>query len=579
MSTTIDDTLLSSFENMDISVDLQSKTDIELLVMFETDISASLRKEIITEFYNRDKNLVIESINNVLNSYITNKSSMKKTIILWVINNKNFNFPIRIRCIETLEQLDSKFRSDDNYLNSLEDVMNEPLEFKRNYEVSTTFFWNVFKGVIKRNNNPSEYLLKRLCEIWKVIILDSTLQEEFRYKLLQSLCNSADDNIHDNLKVSFSEIAITNAWNDYRYYIYIIQFIIRSNGLKISHLDILNNLIITKNLNSNAKADIADFFLGIRENYSSFSLPENVDNYKQIGKEILEKIAFEEGGPKTIYNNSQNIHKVDVDSTINPFIEKLLSINIEIPSNEDEYDDFVEEVVDKIKDYCSSFYTSENQVRVIGAINRFILDNTLYSKYSVSLLNLLIRSYYYIQTHEYKDELMKRLCEELCDMADTCTTGHIGRLVNIFSGYDLSVSIPVEDEIKSCVYARLTKIIGDKPEDIRDLILDSMGLSEEIKSREKRVIDSSEKLIGTIGTYIKEDGTTMDFILKEEDIIKEHLIHKTEDPEMMFNNLLGKDISNLLDELRKEYSSIISEQDLDYYFRKAINLFQVGEGI
>jgi len=194
-------------------------------------------------------------------------------------------------------------------------------------------------------------------------------------------------------------------------------------------------------------------------------------------------------------------------------------------------------------------------------------------------LNLLIRSYYYIQTHEYKDELMKRLCEELCDMADTCTTGHIGRLVNIFSGYDLSVSIPVEDEIKSCVYARLTKIIGDKPEDIRDLILDSMGLSEEIKSREKRVIDSSKKLIGTIGTYIKEDGTTMDFILKEEDIIKEHLIHKTEDPEMMFNNLLGKDISNLLDELRKEYSSIISEQDLDYYFRKAINLFQVGEGI
>ena len=579
MSTNIDDTLLSSFESMEISVDLTLKKDIELLIMFESDISSSLRESIITELYSRDKNLIIECINNILNSYITNKSSMKKSIILWVINSKNFNFPIRIRCIESLEQLDPRFRSDDNYLTSLEDVMNEPLEFKKKYEVGTTFFWNVFKGVIKRNNSPSQYLLNRLCEIWKVVILDTILQEDFRYKLLQSLCNSVEDNIDDKLKFSFSEIALCNNWDDYRYYMYIIQFIIRSNNLLTSHLDILYNLISARQLNSNAKADIADFFLGIKENYSSNILPEDIDNYKQLGKEILEKISFEEGGPRTFYNNSQNIHKVDVDSTINPFIEKLLNVNITIPSNEDEYDDFVDEVVDKIKDYCSTFYPPENQIRVIGAINRFILDNTLYSKYSVSLLNLLIRSYYFIDSHEHKEELMKRLCEELCDMADTCTTGHIGRLVNIFSGYDVTVTIPVEEEVKSCVYARLTHIIGDKPEEIRDLIFDCMGFSDEIRSREKTVIDSSQSLIGTKSTYINENGVRVDFILEEKDIIKDQLIHKTEDPEVLFYRLLGKDLSLLLDELRKEYSSIISEQELDTYFRKAVNHFQVGEGI
>lgn len=579
MSTNIDDTLLSSFESMEISLDLTLKKDIELLIMFESDIPSSSRQSIITELYNRDKNLIIECINNILNAYITNKSSMKKSIILWVINSKNFNFPIRIRCIETLEQLDPKFKSDDNYLTSLEDVMNEPLEFKKKYEVGTTFFWNVFKGVIRRNNSPSLYLLNRLCEIWKVVILDTTLQEDFRYKLLQSLCNSTEDNTDDKLKFSFSEIALSNNWEDYRYYIYIIQFIIKSNNLLIGHLDILNNIITIRQLNSNAKADIADFFLGIKENYSQYILPEDIDNYKQLGKEILEKIAFEEGGPRTFYNNSQNIHKVDVDSTINPFIEKLLNVNIIIPSNEDEYDDFVEEVVDKIKDYCSSFYPPENQIRVIGAINRFILDNTLYSKYSVSLLNLLIRSYYYIESHEFKDELMKRLCEELCDMADTCTTGHIGRLVNIFSGYDVTVTIPVEEEVKSCVYARLTRIIGDKPEEIRDLIFDCIDTPDKLKSLEKKHIDSSSSLIGTKATYVNEDGKIVDYILKEEDIIKDQLIHKTEDPEVLFYRLLGKDLSLLLEELRKEYLSIISEQDLDTYFRKAINLFQVGEGV
>ena len=72
----------------------------------------------------------------------------------------------------------------------------------------------------------------------------------------------------------------------------------------------------------------------------------------------------------------------------------LLYINLEIPTNEDELDDFIDKVVDEIKDYSGNIHSSDEQIRIIGAINRFILDNTLYSKYSVSLLTLLVRSYY-----------------------------------------------------------------------------------------------------------------------------------------------------------------------------------------
>ncbi len=395
MSTSIDDALFSSFENLNVNIDFSSKNDIELLQLFESDITQPERTLIINELYVRDKNLVIECINNTLNSIFINKSSVKKSIILWVIGNKEFNFPLRIRCIETLEQLESK--ADDRYLNCLEDVMNETIEFKKKYEVGTTFFWNVFKGVIKRNKSPSEYLLKRLCEIWKSIVLDGLLQEDFRYKLLQSLCNSE---IEDILKFSFSDISLQYNWNDYRYVMYIIQFIIKTNNLKSSHLDILYNNITQKNLQSNAKADIADFFLGLEENYSDYSLPENVKDYIAKGKEILDKLSYEEGGAKTFYNNTQNIHKIEVDKSINPFIEMLVSINLEIPSTEEEYEEFVDKVIDSIKDFSSEIYTTEQQIRIIGAINRFMLDNTLYSKYSVSLLNLLIRSYYYIQTHQ-----------------------------------------------------------------------------------------------------------------------------------------------------------------------------------
>jgi hypothetical protein len=159
MATSIDDALFSSFENISINIHLSSKNDIELLQLFESDISEDERVNIIVELYKRDKNLIIECINNVLNSIFINKSSVKKRIILWVIRNKFFNFPLRIRCIETIEQLDGK--TDEQYLNCLEDVMNEQLEFKKKYEVGTTFFWNVFKNVLRRNIYPSEYLLNR----------------------------------------------------------------------------------------------------------------------------------------------------------------------------------------------------------------------------------------------------------------------------------------------------------------------------------------------------------------------------------------------------------------------------------
>jgi hypothetical protein len=575
MATSIDDALFSSFENISIKLDLSSKNDIELLQLFESDICEGERANIIIELYNRDKNLVIECINNILNSIFI--SSVKKRIILWIIRNKYFNFPLRIRCIETLEQIDGK--TDDSYLSCLEDVMNEALDFKKKYEVGTTFFWNVFRNVIKRNNSPSEYLLNRLCNIWKSVILEASLQEEFRYKLLQTLYNN--DNLNDSIKYSFSNISLQYNWEDYRY---IIQFIIKTNYLNTTHLDVLYNVIDERKLQTNAKADIADFFLGLKVNYSEYTLPENIDEYIHKGKEILDKLSYEEGGVKTFYNNTQNIHKIEVDSSINPFIEMLVSIQIEIPTNEDEYEEFVDKVVDKIKDYSSIIHSSEEQLKIIGAINRFILDNALYSKYSVSLLNLLIRSYYYIQNHQYKDELMKRLCEELHDMADTCTTGHIGRLVNIFSGYEVSLSMPIEEEIKSSVYARLTTIIKNKPEELKDLIFDSIGSSEEIKSKEKKYIDMSSVLIGTTNAYLDENGNVIDFILTENDIKKDQLLHKSEDPEMMFYKLLGKDISSILDNLRFEYRNLIEdgkmlEQELDLYFRKAVNLFQVGEGI
>jgi hypothetical protein len=488
MTTLLNDTLFSHIENKEKEVNIKGKKDSELLDMFNEDLSTLQRKELITELYNRDKNLIIECVNSVINSYSIRKNSFKKGILMWLIENKEFNFPIRIRCIECLD--DGGF-SEELYLMCLEQVKDEDISFKRQYEVGTTYFWNIFKGVIKRDLTLSTSLIERLTNIWRSIVFDYLLEEGFRYKLLQSICNEStlveDKRVDNRLKYSFSDLSLNVKWEDYRYYIYIIQFIIKTDKLESKHLDILINIVKERKLDNNGIADISDFLIGIKENNSSYLLFDNIEKYITLGKEMLDSISFDGKGIKTIYNNSQNIHKIDVESSINPFIEKLVHLEINIPTDEDEYSNFVDNIIDSIKDYSEDVLkmSSEEQIRIINSINRFLLDNTIYSKYSVSLINLLIRSYYYIQTHSSRDELMLRLCQELCDMADTCTTGHIYRIVNVFSAYEVSLTLPVEEEIKSCVYARLQKIISLKSEEEQELIFDCIGSSEDIKEERK----------------------------------------------------------------------------------------------
>ena len=87
MTTLLDDSLFESSYNGDekTKLDLTLKKDFELLEMFNEDISILQRKEIIKELYNRDKNLIIECVNSVINSYNIQKNSFKKgkKCILW----------------------------------------------------------------------------------------------------------------------------------------------------------------------------------------------------------------------------------------------------------------------------------------------------------------------------------------------------------------------------------------------------------------------------------------------------------------------------------------------------------------
>ncbi len=564
-----DDSNDKIFDYTEFRNSLKNVYDYELVESFNDTNNTSVHREILIEEFNkRDYLLLTECVSNLVSQYIDSNISITsiKNLLIEICNNKNIPFPLRIMAIQSFETPKENISVKDNtcflinlYTNILEQISNENSEYHTTNQVSTTFFWDIFKKILEspeENKDDILLVLDRLINIAKIVFNNNLLNEEFRYKLLQSIHKS--QSINTDFKCSiFNEFLNLNL-SDYKYYIYTCQMLNNINKLENKHLSIVYSLTKTRELTQNAIADIADFLLGTSD-----------DEYKLIGKTLLESVSFDGKSIKTFYNNAQNIHHIDVDKSINPFIEKLIDMNFEtkVPNMEDEdaYSKFLQKFITDIEKNANEFgFSDENKTRIKHAITRFIFDNTLYSSFNISLLQLLIKAYLYIQVHPFKDELLKRMCEELSEMSDTCTTGHIYRLVNIFSAYDVEMTMPVEEEIKSCVFARLQKAISLKSDEEQDAIYEVIGSSDDIKNKEKKKIETLKEIKG-----------------EEEYIDEDLLMNKQEDPEIEFNRLMGKDIEKLYEELRKEYvdQGIIDVQTYITYVRKAISLFQIGEKI
>jgi len=161
------------------------------------------------------------------------------------------------------------------------------------------------------------------------------------------------------------------------------------------------------------------------------------------------------------------------------------------------------------------------------------------------MIQIFFRVFLYIQTYyNLNKELLKRFTEELEDMADTCSSGHLVRFANIFSGFELNMRINIEEEFKSCIFTRLQNIINSKPPEVLDLIFDNNDTIE-------------------VDDYYSSYSTST--IVYNNNFLK----------------VLSTDIFNLNAELYREYveQNILDENTYSELFRKYINLFQTGETI
>ena len=101
-------------------------------------------------------------------------------------------------------------------------------------------------------------------------------------------------------------------------------------------------------------------------------------------------------------------------------------------------------------------------------LERIELDNGKYE-------SLTLAEIFAVVCHLAKDnpELEKRLVEELEDMHDTCSSGHVVRLINVFSGFESFKTITLDPkvELRDVMTSRFSAYVLSLPKDIGDALI------------------------------------------------------------------------------------------------------------
>ncbi len=330
------------------------------------------------------------------------------------------------------------------------------------------------------------------------LVLDTSIDISFRLKFLLTLDTIRIPNMN-----SFSmDRDLYMTWSKD-----LLMTFVRSPYIQTSHRVIVSNILLGKyDLQKDESDIILNFLMGIgRDTHEDYNTRadaldivvytarrnNNTQMYIQANAE-LQALGIGRGGQSGIYGNAQNVHEKSITQSalkVLDYIEsKMEKINVE------EFDTVRDRIMDHVwsqKPAKPSVESKEDPVyieyrkakkeyrqkcdAISYSITRISLDFAVYGMRNRTLMDILCMMWAYICQHEHKDELVKRLEEELVDASGLCSTGHAFRLLNIISGYDeVSIGISIEDEFLAKVHKMLNEYIMSLKDERIDSVLSEM---------------------------------------------------------------------------------------------------------
>lgn len=376
------------------------------------------------------------------------------------------------------------------------------------------------------------------------IIDNPHIDIDYRYKCILALENKQDILKKEKYIVSFLFSIIQNKFNPTSYKILASQNLLQNYIIDVTdRIDIERQLLsfaMDDGLDYNIRADSCDTIINM-------GITEDI---KTQANEILSSLGAIFGVVKTVYDNAQNVHNKKIEESALPIIRFLLQ--------QDQQNSYTYEMVTaEIDKLLTDKKIDTKNIKL--SLNRIAIDRSLY--HNTSLTTILTKLFYYItKDSDKQEELLKRLWEELEDMAGTCSSGFIMRLLNTLSGFEegLSLQISYDEQIVANFVGRLnsyTKHItnSDSPfyhEKYQD-VLKLCGCGIHNESQEDIVATFQENVLSEMTENTSNWSNRLNFSL-------------------FFRTYLSK----LREELYQEFKSFVSDTEFDLSIRRAISTYE-----
>jgi hypothetical protein len=565
MNTIITDNSINNEEEDEIFIDY----NIYEKYILDLSIPNDKRIELIKRYYKENKENTIEIISRISGMYhFSGTKILEKYLNDIALENDLSNF-LKVEAIKGLlsfEEYEEDIYDEDNEeMKEIKKESNDSIKIRNEKRQNIAFklLNNVCSLIINDNELATPYKVEVISMLMKIneykeessiyfkqIINKDDIDCDYRYKLILSLERK---NIENN-KYHLSQSLLTFIENEKNLTMYRIlsgQYLLQSfdleNKVKENIYKIILNFSESEEMEYNLRADASDLLLSLGS-----------EEMKIKGREMIMKLG---GKGKTISDNKQNVHVKEIEKSVLRILEILCYVpTLKINENQIDFE-YVEE---KIKELINK-ENDENKINI--SLNRIRMDRTLYSSLSMTLSVFMVKLWSYIQTHENKNEIEKRLLEELEDMAGTCTSGYITRFVNTLSGFgELSISISFEDQIISNFNGRLNAYARDILNDesiFRTKKLDDV-LNIYTKNGDMKLsmneIKKSKYDINVAVEYF------YDLVLDEMRLSSSD--YKNRSAFLLFFRTY---MSKIREEMFVEFTEYISEFEFDLYFRKALS--------
>ena len=462
-------------------------TDDEIKDMiFDFDVDLDKRIKAFMHWHELPNSMIFELTNKLSTMYLFSGSSMIKEFLIELINTKGVQDMIKIEFAKTIC---SKNDSAENYTlldNTILLIEDIPIVLL------------IECIVLLMNSSDLEHSSHAL-EYFTAIINNNDYEEHFRYRTILSLefkLSDADYYITESLIEFLNCIENTSTYRILAAQALLQKYfnndllptendeIIMFDEIRAMTQESLKDIMGDEKLDINVRADAADALLNLGD-----------EIFKTHARNVIISLGAVDGTVRNVYQDGQNIHTTAIEKSALEILEKLDKVEKyltftkarkllkEVAHNlyhDDDAHDAHEHHDDDAHDTDDKSSKQTDKERMVHiALNRIQVDQQLYSQYGISLQGILLRVLTFCNTHEHKDELLKRMIEELIDMHDKCSSGYAFRLVNTLSGYcEHAIRISWADQIAGHLSGRLNMMIRNiKDEDYQEAVMTELCLN------------------------------------------------------------------------------------------------------